>query len=256
LDCWKETIAILADPVFDRDDSRVKALKQLQSTALASGKEPGLAPSERMLRSMDDVGGRGVGTGMPRLVFTRKEADSVIATLDQPSDGLEALDFEASRNLVLGKELGQYRIVHFATHGLLDNEHPDLSGLVFSLVDAQGKPQNGFLDLEDIYNLDLPVDMVVLSACETALGQEIRGEGLVGLTRSFMYAGAPRVVASLWDVNDAATAELMTRFYHAMLHDHLRPAAALRQAQLSMAKEKRWAHPYNWAAFTIQGEWN
>jgi CHAT domain-containing protein len=126
---------------------------------------------------------------------------------------------------------------------------------VFSLVDAQGNPQNGFLDLEDIYNLELPVDMVVLSACQTALGTEIRGEGLVGMTRGFMYAGAPRVVASLWKVNDASTADLMGRFYRAMLQEHLRPAAALRQAQLQMWKEKQWEDPFYWAAFTIQGEW-
>jgi len=248
-------VAVLADPVFDRNDPRVADKKQIASAAPASGPEPIPALPERLLRSLGDVGGeREAGSGMPRLVFTRKEADSVIATTD-PGTGMEALDFQANRNLVLSKELGQYRIVHFATHGLLDNEHPDLSGLVFSLVDEQGNPQNGFLDLEDIYNLDLPVDVVVLSACETALGKEIRGEGLVGLTRGFMYAGAPRVVASLWKVDDAATADLMTRFYKAMLHDHLRPAAALRQAQLDMSKEKRWTNPYNWAAFTIQGEW-
>ena len=103
--------------------------------------------------------------------------------------------------------------MHFATHGLLDSEHPDLSGLVLSLVDEKGTPQDGFLRLHEIYNLRLPVDLVVLSACQTALGREIRGEGLVGLTRGFMYAGAARVVASLWQVDDESTAELMKRFY-------------------------------------------
>jgi CHAT domain-containing protein len=169
--------------------------------------------------------------------------------------GLEALDFQASRDLALSNNLGQYRIVHFATHGLLDNQHPELSGLVLSLVDSHGKPQNGFLELQDVYNMDLPVDLVVLSACETGLGKEINGEGLIGLTRGFMYAGAPRVVASLWKVDDLATADLMGRFYKAMLKDGIRPAAALRQAQLEMWKNKRWTDPYYWAAFTIQGEW-
>jgi CHAT domain-containing protein len=103
--------------------------------------------------------------------------------------------------------------------------------------------------------MDLPVDLVVLSACETALGKEINGEGLVGLTRGFMYAGAPRVVASLWKVDDVATASLMERFYKAILKEGIRPAAALRQAQLEMWRDKRWSAPYNWAAFTIQGEW-
>jgi CHAT domain-containing protein len=169
--------------------------------------------------------------------------------------GMEALDFEASRATATSPHLAQYRIVHFATHALLDNEHPELSGLVLSLVDRNGKPQNGFLDLEDVYNLNLPVDLVVLSACETGLGKEINGEGLIGLTRGFMYAGAPRVVASLWKVDDVATAELMGRFYRGMMKEGLRPAAALRRAQLAMWKQKRWTDPYYWAAFTIQGEW-
>jgi CHAT domain-containing protein len=172
-----------------------------------------------------------------------------------PNEAIEALDFEASRETALSHKLGQYRIVHFATHGLLDNEHPELSGLVLSLVGPNGKPQDGFLDLEDVYNLTLPSDLVVLSACETGLGKELNGEGLIGLTRGFMYAGASRVVASLWQVDDAATAELMGAFYKAMLKDHLRPAAALRQAQIQLMKQKRWRDPYYWAAFTLQGEW-
>jgi CHAT domain-containing protein len=123
------------------------------------------------------------------------------------------------------------------------------------MVDREGKPQNGFLDLEDVYNLHLPVDLVVLSACETGLGKEVTGEGLVGLTRGFMYAGSPRVVASLWKVDDVATSNLMERFYKAILQQGLRPAAALRQAQVEMRKEERWRDPYYWGAFTIQGEW-
>ena len=127
--------------------------------------------------------------------------------------------------------------MHFATHGLLNSEHPELSGLVLSLVDQQGRPQDGFLQLQDIYNLNLPADLVVLSACETGLGKEIRGEGLMGLTRGFMYAGASRVIASLWKVDDVATAELMKRLYHGMLTEGLQPAAALRQSQIEMWKQ-------------------
>jgi CHAT domain-containing protein len=101
----------------------------------------------------------------------------------------------------------------------------------------------------------MPADLVVLSACQTALGKEIRGEGMIGLTRGFMYAGARRVVASLWQVDDLATAELMARFYRGMLNEKLRPAEALRRAQLEMAGQKRWSSPYFWAGFTLQGEW-
>jgi CHAT domain-containing protein len=123
------------------------------------------------------------------------------------------------------------------------------------MVDANGKPQDGFLRANDIYNLKLPAELVVLSACQTGLGKEIKGEGLVGLTRGFMHAGAARVVVSLWNVNDQATAELMTKFYQKMLKQGERPAAALRAAQVEMWKQKQWNAPFYWAAFTLQGEW-
>ena len=195
-------------------------------------------------------------TGFVRLRFSRAEADA-IARLAPEGQRLEAVDFVANRATATSAELSEYRIVHFATHGLVNSQHPELSGIVLSLVDKKGEPQNGFLRLYEIYNLKLNADLVVLSACQTALGKEIKGEGLIGLTRGFMYAGAPRVVASLWRIDDRATAELMTRFYSGMLKDKLRPAAALRAAQVSLlqGQDKRWAAPHYWAAFTIQGEW-
>ena len=153
------------------------------------------------------------------------------------------------------RRLGEYRILHFATHGLLNNKTPALSGLVFSLIDEDGQPRNGFLRLHEIYNLKLNADLVVLSGCQTALGQEVSGEGLIGLTRGFMYAGAPRVVASLWNVNDQATANLMKLFYERMLKDGLRPAAALRAAQIAMWKTEPNDVPYRWGAFILQGDW-
>jgi CHAT domain-containing protein len=186
-----------------------------------------------------------------RLVFSRPEADAILKAAD--GDGLEALGFEASRATATSPTLARHRIVHFATHGLLDNRHPELSGLVLSMVDRKGRPQNGFLDLQDIYNLSLPVDLVVLSACETALGKKIGGEGLLGLTRGFMYAGAQRVIASLWKVDDVATAELMKRFYKGLLHDRLPAPAALRRAQRELRQNPRWRAPYFWAPFVIEG---
>jgi CHAT domain-containing protein len=189
-----------------------------------------------------------------RLRFSRQEADE-IARLAADGSKLQAVDFAANRKLATSAELGQYRIVHFATHGLINNRYPELSGVVLSLVDEKGLPQNGFLRLYDLYNLKLSADLVVLSACQTALGKEIKGEGLVGLTRGFMYAGAPRVIASLWQIDDRASAEFMKRFYQALLGQNLTPAAALRSAQVSMQNDKRWNSPHYWAAFTLQGEW-
>src|SRR5262249_8076676 len=178
-----------------------------------------------------------------RLPFSRREAEAILSVTPK-AESLKALDFRASRETATSAELSQYRIVHFATHGLLDKKHPELSGIVLSLVDREGKPQNGFLQLHDVYNLNLPAEVVALSACRTGLGKSVRGEGLVGLTRGFMYAGAKRVVASLWSVQDLATAELMKRFYGAMLGERrMRPAEALREAQVEMWKQKRWRSP-------------
>jgi CHAT domain-containing protein len=179
-----------------------------------------------------------------------------ILGLVSPQAARAALDFEASRATATDPELGQYRFVHFATHGFLNGVHPELSGIVLSLVGPGGEEQDGFLPTSEVFNLRLRADLVVLSGCRTALGKEIRGEGVVGLTRAFMYAGAPRVVASLWKVDDAATAELMKRFYEGMLGgERLRPAAALRAAQVSLWESRRWSSPSFWAGFVLQGEW-
>jgi CHAT domain-containing protein len=248
-----KTIAVLADPVFQSNDPRVGQSNDPRIRASASGRSVAteeIASSADARRSAAESG----LDGFVRLRFSRQEADEIRRLV--PGDrSLEALDFAASRMTVIGAGLDQYRIVHFATHGLINNQHPELSGIVLSLVDEQGRPQNGFLRLYEIYNLKLGADLVVLSACQTAMGKEIKGEGLVGLTRGFMYAGAPRVVASLWQIDDRATAELMKRFYQGMLGEGLRPAAALRAAQVSMWKDTRWQAPHYWAAFTFQGEW-
>ena len=168
---------------------------------------------------------------------------------------LVATGFDASRESLESANLTKYAILHFATHGILDPKHPENSGLFLSMVDRDGKAQNGFFSLQDIYGLHAPVELVVLSACRTGLGKEVRGEGLIGLTRGFMYAGASSVVASLWKVDDEATAELMKRFYANMLQRAMTPAAALRAAQNSIRQEPQWHSPYYWAAFTLQGDY-
>ncbi len=240
-----KTIAVIADPVFDRNDER------LQGTLISQ--EPSAANSSRTLlqRSANDIG---IAGEIQRLPFTKQEAQQILSLVPE-TERLEALDFRANRQTVTSLDLSQYRIVHFATHGFLNSLHPELSGLVLSLVDGSGAPVDGFLRLHDIYNLNLPADLVVLSACETGLGEEIKGEGLIGLTRGFMYAGAERVLVSSWRVDDEATAQLMGKFYQGMLKEGLRPAAALRAAQLAMWQQQRWRAPYYWAAFTLQGEW-
>ncbi|MBW4563803.1 MAG: CHAT domain-containing protein [Mojavia pulchra JT2-VF2] len=240
----RKTVALIADPVFSLDDERLQTT--VKSAQNQNSDIQALALSRASAES--DV-------NLSRLNFTRTEAEAITALLP-PNQTKKVLDFAASRNAATSSELAQYQIVHFATHGILNSKNPELSGIVLSLFDQNGNPQNGFLRLHDIYNLNLPVELVVLSACQTGLGKEIKGEGLVGMTRGFMYAGAPRVVVSLWDVQDQATSELMKRFYQKMLSEKLKPAAALRAAQIEMLKEKQWKLPYYWAAFLLQGEWN
>jgi len=257
-------VMVIADPVFAATDVRVRRTtggEQLVSSNqadrdLAAIAEESLPESERQLtRSLAELDlSRDGKLGLPRLLFSRREAAAILAFTPK-GQGTEALDFAANRRLAMSGNLTQYRIVHFATHALVDNDHPELSGLVLSLVDEHGNPQQGFLDLQDIYNLDLGADLVVLSACETALGKQIDGEGMMGLTRGFMYAGAPRVVGTLWQVQDFATAKFMTIFYEAMQRKQLSPAQALREAQLALWRDKQSSAPYYWAAFTLQGEW-
>jgi CHAT domain-containing protein/predicted negative regulator of RcsB-dependent stress response len=251
-----KAVAVLADPVFDGEDERLtssksgRARKRSEEVAAESDTAaPGIA--QRALRSFD---GLDKGGGIARLIFSQREARAIMASVPA-AEGMLALGFRASRATATSPELSQYRIVHFATHGLLNSENPELSGVILSRFDEAGRPQEGFLASYEIYNLNLPAELVVLSACQTALGKDVRGEGLVGLTRGFMYAGARRVVASLWKVDDSATAELMGEFYREMLVKGSRPADALRAAQLHMWRQQRWRSPYFWAAFTLQGEW-
>jgi CHAT domain-containing protein len=231
-----KAVAVLADPVYEHDDPRLAEVR-------AAG-----------ARFPDSPAGRDGSRGFPRLAATRREAAAIVAAAPEGA-AMRAMGFEASRAAALSPELARYGIVHFATHGVFDDENPGQSGIVLSLFDSQGQAQDGFLRLHDIFGLDLPAEMVVLSACDTALGEEIRGEGLVGMVRGFMHAGAERVVASLWRVDDEATGDLMRRFYVEILQNGRRPAAALRHAQLAVRDQGRWRAPFYWAAFSLQGEW-
>ena len=244
-------VAVIADPVFEASDPRVrKGLEARAAPAPSPAASPAPALPPPVLRAARALG----RTAFARLPFTRREALAIAA--ETPADALlVATDFAASREWVTGGAVDRARIVHFATHGIMETANPSLSGLVLSLVDQQGRAQDGFLRLPEIYNLRLQADLVVLSGCQTALGREIRAEGLVGLTRGFLYAGARGVVASLWEVDDESTSELMKRFYRALLSEGRSPAEALRTAQAGMAREARWAAPFYWAGFVLQGEW-
>lgn len=239
----KNKIAILADPVFSEDDSRLKILAKQN----ANENSPQVMRDAKILSPA-------LRSDFSRLRFSRIEAEA-ISELANANQRFVALDFAANLKAATGENMQKSGIIHFATHGMVNSQFPELSGIVLSLVDEKGKSQEGFLRLHDVYNLRLETDLVVLSACETALGKEVKGEGIVGLTRGFMFAGAPLVAASLWRVEDQATADLMKRFYQRMMIEKMSPAAALRQAQISMLKEKSSAPPFYWAGFTLQGDW-
>lgn len=252
-----KTLAVLADPIFEADDARIKNLKPdtARAESASSSRPDKLRGVPFVLeKTARESGLRDTDIGLKRLPGTRQEAEQILS-LVPPAERRVALDFAASRETAMRPEMGEYRYLHFATHGFLNSLHPELSGIVLTLFDEQGNPLDGYLRLHDVFKMRLAADVVVLSACQTGLGKNVRGEGLVGLTRGFMYAGAPRVVVSLWSVSDVATAELMGHFYRGMIVDKLRPAKALQAAQISLLKEKRFRHPFYWAGFTLQGEW-
>ena len=262
----RESVAVVADPVYSRADPRVSF--ELARTAGkagrsgASGSAGGTTSStgavaDASIGVTDDVTRSATRLGISdlrRLPQSRREAEAIAGLVDAERQFI-ATDFDASKRTIADPSFGRHDVLHFATHGLLNPESPNLSGLVLSMVDRQGEAQDGFLRLHDVYGLQLDADMVVLSACRTALGRELPGDGVTGLARAFLFAGASTVVASLWDVGDAASAELMRRFYRGLLAEGKSPAAALQSAQESMAAEPRWRAPFYWAGFVLQGDW-
>jgi CHAT domain-containing protein len=228
-------LALLADPVFGSEDKRLTRLGKVT------------------LQSSEETGEPTVGR-LDRLIFSGEEARRILR-LFPPDSSFKAVGFEASRKTVLDRALAGYRIIHITTH-FIGGDHPDFTGLMLSRYDERGMPIEGLVRASEIYDLRLPADLVVLSACGSGLGPRVRGEGPMGMTRAFFHAGAKRVVVSLWDVADNTTAELMTRFYRQMLDGHLAPADALRAAQLSMATDRnpKLRSPHAWGAFVLQGE--
>jgi len=235
-----QSVAVFADPVFSADDPRVRADS---STAPA--------PSPSLLRAADfDL------DSLHRLRFSRLEAEEIardVAAVSGKTRVRVELDFAANRDNALNAASSKAGILHFATHALLDEKRPELSGIVLSLVGPDGRPRNGFLRLVDIYQWRINAQLVVLSACRTALGARLENEGQIGLVRGFFYAGASDVLATLWSVDDRATAFFIGSFYQALLRDRLSPSAALRRAQNAIRKDPRWSDPFYWSAFSLIG---
>lgn len=240
-----KTVAVLADPVFNEPANGSPSALRGKDTRLPSDNA-----KEKLARSLRDLGDEELP--LQRLEFSLNEANAIAAVAPRGS-WMKAVGYKANRALATSPLLKQFRIVHFATHGIVNDRNPELSGIVLSMFNERGQPEDGYLTLRDIHNLDLPVNLVVVSACQTGIGKPVRGEGLIALTRGFMNAGAKSVVVSLWRVGDDTTAELMKRFYRHMLgKNNLSPAAALRKAKIEMSQEY---HPYYWSGFVLQGDW-
>lgn len=248
----EKVVAVFADPVFDKTDERFAGDSTgaggHHGAPVVSGTEIAASNVQEPAESSDSV------AVLPRLPYTRQEAEAILALA--PSTGRKvALGFEANRAAAMSEDLIRYRVIHFATHSFLDSVNPELSGIALSMLDRQGRSQNGFLRAHEIFNLRLGAELVVLSGCRTGLGKEVKGEGLYGMTRGFMYAGSKRVLVSLWDIQDQATARLMSDFYRGLLGPKRgSAAAALRAAQIAIWREGRWQAPYYWAGFVVQGE--
>ena len=243
-----KTLAVFGNPIFTAKSGQPDSSKQVASAQTSADQLKHALRSIEMDRNSADL------STLDRLFYAAQEIANLrdVATEAQT---FAASDYDATREQLLKMDFTQFAILHLATHGWLNPKHPENSGLLLSTINRDGKTVNGFVGLQDIYSLRAPVDLVVLSACETGLGKDIRGEGLVGLTRGFMYAGATSVVASLWKVEDEATAELMRRFYIEMLKNGKTPAEALRAAQNSIRQVPEWSAPHYWAGFTLQGEY-
>lgn len=234
-------VAIIADPVFENAETSSPAHAAMSA---ASGR------SHDLKRALQDIRG---SQHIVRLPGSRSEA-LAIQEIVGPEHARLALGFDANRKSVINGSLAHYRVIHFATHGIADTRHPEMSGLILSLLSPRGDHQDGYLRLSDIYNLKLSADLVVLSSCDSALGKDLESEGIIGLPRGFLYAGARAVIASLWKVDDDATAELMKGLYGRMQQGKS-PQAALRESQLELARDSRYRQPYYWAAFVLEGDY-
>jgi CHAT domain-containing protein/tetratricopeptide (TPR) repeat protein len=240
----QDHIAIFADAVYNEFDPRLLKARQGNFTgqsALVSAHPP------EILRSDFDVG----LSELPRLTASSREA-AVIASIAGEGQVRSFLGFRATPDAVMKTPWKEFAIAHFAAHAIVNDQHPELSGIVLSTFNSRGQRQDGVLWLHDIYQSYSPVPLVVLSGCRTAAGRAVPNEGISGLAQAFLSSGASGVIGSLWSVEDRSAAELIPDFYRGLLGRHLSVAAALRSAQLHMIG--RHQPSFHWAAYIVEGD--
>ncbi len=228
---------VYSDAVFSLNDERLKSAGK-SSFLNAKSKD------DSLLISLDYL---------ERLEASDDESKMIFDYFDS-SNSKTVSGFDANRKRLLADNLSDYKVLHFATHGLYNEEVPELSGIVLSQFDDQGQKRNGLIWLQDIYRLKLSADLVVLSACDTGIGTEIKGEGLMSLTNGFLQAGAKSVVSSRWKVEDQATTDLMKNFYQILANENIPASKALQKAKIKMYENPNFRYPYFWASFAIHGD--
>lgn len=247
----EKTLIAFGYPAFASNYAELKGTKSNELVAQAGADDKNR--SDYTMRDIEVQGDLIDIEHVQPLQFSRDELEK-LKDIGGPSSAV-VTGFDASRETFQHTDFSKVAILHIATHGFLYPSRPESSGFILSTVDPEGRTQKGFITVRDIFGLQAPVDLVVLSACRTGLGKDVRGEGLIGLTRGFMYAGASSVAATLWNVDDEVTAELMKLFYANMLERGMAPAAALRAAQNTIRQQPQWRSPHYWAGFTFQGEY-
>ena len=235
----QNAVGVFSDPIYNREDTRFKDPDRKQQNLPTKIADP---LSEFHINSLQ------------RLPFSQLEARKIASIVNKHVELFTA--FRATRSRILSEDLKQFRILHFATHGFINDSHPELSGLILSLYDSNGTAIDGLLRSIDLYDLKIESDLVILSGCQTIGDDDKLGKGTIGITRGFMNSGAKSVLSTLWKVDDAATAYFMEHFYVGLFEIGLDPPAALRYAQNQFLKSERWRSPRYWASFVIQGAWN
>jgi CHAT domain-containing protein len=231
---------IFADPIYSENDNR------LTSNLMSVSHLRGFVNKNNFPSKPSPI-------SFERLIASKEESKSITQTIGTNNTTLFS-DFSANRDVFLNSNLKDYKIIHFATHGFIDVERPELSAIVLSLYDEEANKRDGFIRLHDIYGLNLNADLVVLSACDLGIGKDIKGQGLMSLTNGFLQVGAKSVVSSLWKVDDYATSELMNNFYQILADEKITTTQALRKAKIKMRENPRYNSPYYWAAFNVQGD--
>ena len=260
------------------NDSKQRETSQKKFLAYADPVYTAVKPDEySSIRSaLDNTFGQSRPWKLQSLAYSREEVERIAKLYPHDQTSLFLREQASEENVKTNDRLNQYQYIHFAVHGLLNEKIPQYSGLILSLrqskkddsadtqeqtgmgkeiLSTQDSPQieDGLLQVYEIFDLKLNADLVVLSACETGLGKEVKGEGMIGLTRAFLYAGARSLVVSLWKVEDRSTAQLMEKFYRFAGNKSMSKSEALRQAQLELIRNTEFSHPYRWAGFTLVG---